>query len=64
MDLVTLACRLASPGAGEWGCLQDLTHSRGLCPHVGLWDLVNLVLTWSSPRHGDSGHQLGLTWTW
>ena len=28
-------------------------------PHVGLLDLVNLVLTWSSPRPGDSGPHLG-----
>ena len=31
---------------------------------MGLLDLVNLVLTWSSPIPGDYGHHLGLTWTW
>ena len=27
MDLLTLACRLASPGPGEWGCHLGLTHT-------------------------------------
>ena len=43
---------------GEWGCHLRLTIPGDSVPHVGLLDLVNLVLTWSSPRPGDSGHQL------
>ena len=52
MDLVTLACRLASPGAGEWGCIQDFTHSWGLCPHVGLLDLLIWSFTGFLPDPG------------
>ena len=56
MDLVTLACRMASPGPGEWGS-HPIPGDSG--PHVGLLELVNLVLIWSSPRRGDSGHDSG-----
>ena len=52
MDLVSEDATWASP----------ILDDSGL--HVGLLDLVNLVLTLSFPRPGDSGHHLGLTWTW
>ena len=78
MNLVTLVPTWASSGHGSsawpagWPHLELVSgfatwasHIAGdSIPLVGLLDLVNLVLTWSCPRPGDSGHHLGLTWTW
>ena len=59
-----MARKMASPGPGEYGCHLCLTRTWEHRPLVGLLDLVNLVLTWSSPIPGVSGHALGLPWTW
>ena len=50
-----MARKMASPGPGECGCHLCLTRAWGHRPLVGLLDLVNLVLTWSSPSPGVSG---------
>ena len=47
LDLVCGVATWVSPIPGDSG------------PNVRLLDLVNLVLTCSSPRFGDSGHHLG-----
>ena len=64
LDLVSVLATWASPMPADSG------------PHVGLLDLVNLVLTWSfprtgtlvttcaSPEPGESGTPLGLNKIW
>ena len=59
-----MAYRLASHGAGERGW-HLASHIHGdTAPPWAQFDLVILVLTWSSPVPGNPGHHLGITWTW
>ena len=55
----------ASPGPGvsgtHLGSIRMWLHCSLTVTHL---DLLSLVFTGSTPGHGDTGSQQGLTWTW